>query len=61
MKLGRKDWIQELYYREFQKPKLKSDEFYWEDGKMVMTEVYHKRRGFCCNNGCKHCAYKVKK
>ena len=61
MKLGRRDWIQELYYREFQKPKLKSDEFYWEDGKMVMTEVYHKRRGACCNNQCKHCAYKDKK
>ena len=52
------DWIQELYHREFQKPKLQSDEFYWEDGKLVLTEVYHKRRGYCCNNACKHCAYK---
>ena len=24
------DWIQDLYYREFQKPKLKADEFYCE-------------------------------
>ena len=61
MRLVRKDWIQELYYREFQKSKLKQEEFYWENGKMVMTEAYHKRRGFCCNNGCRHCAYKNKK
>ena len=61
MRLVRKDWIQELYYHEFQKTKLKSDEFYLEEGKMVMTEIYHKRRGFCCNNGCRHCAYKNKK
>tara|TARA_R110001592_G_scaffold96439_1_gene276952 strand:- start:24 stop:209 length:186 start_codon:yes stop_codon:yes gene_type:complete len=61
VRLVRKDWIQELYYREFKKPKLKADEFYWEDGKMVMTETYHKRRGYCCNNGCKHCAYKQEK
>ena len=52
------DWIQDLYYREFLKPKLKSDEFYWEHGKMVMTEMYHKRRGQCCNSNCKHCPYK---
>jgi len=57
----KKDWIQELYYREFHKPKLKADEFYWHEGKMIFTEVYHKRRGYCCNNNCKHCAYKRKK
>ena len=57
MKSTKNDWIQDLYYREFQKPKLKSDEFYWENGKMIMTEQYHKRRGYCCNNKCRHCAY----
>jgi len=41
--------------------KLKPDEFYWDKGKMVLTEIYHKRRGYCCNNGCRHCAYKNKK
>ena len=58
MKSVKVDWIQDLYYREFQKPKLKADEFYWEDGKMIFTKVYHTRRGYCCNNNCKHCAYK---
>jgi hypothetical protein len=22
-----------------------------------MTEEYHRKRGSCCGNGCKHCAY----
>mgnify|MGYP003627599564 FL=1 len=51
------DWISELHYKEFIKPKLQSDEFYWENGRMVMTEEYHKSRGACCGNGCKHCPY----
>ncbi len=27
------------------------------NGKFVFTEEYHKRRGYCCNNKCKHCPY----
>ena len=61
MKSVNTDWIQDLYHREFQKPKLKADEFYWEEGKMVMTEMYHKRRGVCCMSNCKHCPYKMNK
>ena len=55
------DWIQDLYYKEFLKPKLRADEFYWDNGKMVMTEEYHKRRGSCCDSGCRHCPYPAKK
>lgn len=58
MRSNKVDWIQDLYYKEFLKPKLKPDEFYWEEGKMVMTEMYHKRRGSCCNSNCRHCPYK---
>jgi len=53
----RDDWISELHYREFIKPKLQSYEFYWENDRMVMTEEHHKSRGSCCGNGCKHCPY----
>lgn len=35
--------------------------FYKEDGKWVFTEVYHMLRGYCCNSGCRHCAYGFKK
>lgn len=51
------DWITELHYREFLKPKLQGKDFYWEEGIMVMTEEYHKKRGYCCNNNCRHCPY----
>jgi hypothetical protein len=43
-----KDWIQEMYIREFVKPKLQQ------------TESYHKRRGSCCGSGCLHCPYEPK-
>ena len=50
------DWIYQLYVREFGNKLLPTD-FYWEDGKRVMTESYHKRRGSCCGSGCRHCPY----
>ena len=43
------------------KPKLLPTDFYYDkDGRMVMTEAYHLRRGSCCENKCKHCPYPVK-
>ena len=42
-------------------PKLLPSDFYYDkDGRMVMTESYHKRRGRCCGNGCLHCPYEPK-
>src|SRR4030095_8254832 len=32
-------------------------DFYFEDGAMVFTTQYHLRRGYCCENGCRHCPY----
>ena len=54
-----KDWIQQLYVKEFGN-KLLSTDFYYENGYRVMTESYHKRRGSCCGNGCRHCPYTPK-
>lgn len=51
------DWIQQLYVREFGNKLLPTDFYYNEEGHMVFTEEYHKRRGNCCGNGCKHCPY----
>jgi hypothetical protein len=40
------------------KPKLDPDDFYYsEEGYMVFTEKYLLKRGYCCQNGCKHCPY----
>jgi len=35
----------------------KSIDFYEENGIMIMTKEYHLRRGYCCENGCRHCPY----
>ena len=34
--------------------------YYIEDGKLVMTEVYHAERGFCCGKSCRHCCFDPK-
>jgi len=35
----------------------KEDYYISEEGYTVFTESYHKKRGYCCCNGCKHCPY----
>ena len=32
-------------------------DFYFEDGLMVLTEKFLRERGYCCENGCRHCPY----
>jgi hypothetical protein len=34
--------------------------YYLQNGMVIMTEEYHKQRGFCCGSGCKHCPYEPK-
>jgi hypothetical protein len=36
----------------------RNDFYYDERGLMVLTESYLRRRGYCCDNGCRHCPYK---
>lgn len=31
--------------------------YYLDNGKVVFTEQYHKERGYCCGNKCRHCCY----
>lgn len=39
-------------------PKLaEGGDYYFEDGLMVLTESFLRRRGYCCGNGCRHCPY----
>lgn len=53
------DWITRLSLNETEfKDKLQLEDFYWNDNKMIFTEVYHLKRGSCCNNNCLHCPYK---
>lgn len=32
-------------------------DYYLENGRYVFTETYHKKRGYCCDNKCRHCPY----
>ncbi len=39
-------------------PKLRPGDFYFDNGLMVFTAAYHLRRGYCCDNHCRHCPYR---
>ena len=34
-------------------------DYYFENGLMVLTAHFLKKRGYCCKNGCRHCPYKT--
>ncbi|MFN2454561.1 MAG: DUF5522 domain-containing protein [Pyrinomonadaceae bacterium] len=34
------------------------EDFYWDGALMVFTARFHLRRGYCCENDCRHCPYK---
>ena len=36
---------------------LEPGDAYFENGLMVFTEQYHRKRGSCCGNNCRHCPY----
>lgn len=36
---------------------LPGDFYKTEEGYIVFTEQYLLRRGYCCQNGCRHCPY----
>jgi len=36
-------------------------DYYIEKGLFVFTSIYHLNRGSCCESGCRHCPYRVKK
>ena len=38
-------------------PLVEHEDYYLENGLMVLTARYHLRRGYCCGHGCRHCPY----
>lgn len=32
-------------------------DYHMEEGFMVFSSWYHLKRGYCCDNGCRHCPY----
>lgn len=52
------DWISDLYRKENSQNKKKTNENYYYDGdKVVFTEHFLLKRGFCCDKKCRHCPY----
>lgn len=39
-------------------PALEPGDFYMEGPNLVFTAAYHRRRGYCCGSGCRHCPYR---
>jgi len=39
---------------------VEGEDYYVEGGLVVMTAAYHKKRGYCCGNGCKWCPFEPK-
>ncbi len=38
-------------------PLVEHEDYYLDHGLMVLTARYHLRRGYCCEQGCRHCPY----
>ncbi|MFN2516356.1 MAG: DUF5522 domain-containing protein [Pyrinomonadaceae bacterium] len=32
-------------------------DYYLEDGLLVFTDTFLRKRGYCCKSGCRHCPY----
>ena len=40
-----------------EEPLKEGEDFYREGPYIVFTEKYLKKRGYCCESGCRHCPY----
>ncbi len=36
-------------------------DYYFDKGLMVLTAHFLEKRGYCCQNGCRHCPYSNEK
>jgi hypothetical protein len=36
---------------------VENEDYYLDNGLMVLTARYLLRRGYCCKQGCRHCPY----
>lgn len=35
------------------------EDYYMDGPYLVFTEAYHRKRGYCCNSGCRHCPWRL--
>lgn len=36
------------------------EDYYMDGPYLVFTEAYHRKRGYCCESGCRHCPWRTK-
>lgn len=41
-----------------QPPGLSPEDYYFDGPYLVFTEAYHRKRGYCCGSGCRHCPFR---
>jgi len=41
-------------------PLVEGEDYYLEGPAMVFTAAFLRRRGYCCDSGCRHCPYSEK-
>lgn len=37
---------------------VEGEDYYLDQGLFVLTAEHLRKRGYCCDNGCRHCPYK---
>ncbi|HET9099406.1 MAG TPA: DUF5522 domain-containing protein [Acidobacteriaceae bacterium] len=42
-------------------PEKDAEDYYFDGPYLVFTESYHRKRGYCCQSGCRHCPYGFQK
>jgi len=43
--------------RNYRPEPIAGDHYLEAGGRLVFTAAYHLRRGYCCDNGCRHCPF----
>jgi hypothetical protein len=56
---SRWEYFMEADTRKETKPEkfIEGIDYYFENGLMVLTAYFLKKRGYCCGNDCRHCPY----
>lgn len=39
-------------------PLREGDDYYMDGPYLVFTAAYHRKRGYCCGSGCRHCPWR---
>jgi hypothetical protein len=38
-------------------PLVENEDYWMDHGLLILTARHHLRRGYCCEQGCRHCPY----